>query len=108
MAQGQVMKAAAGDVLRGDGVIRAPGAHFPVEHHDLPPARLPGHGKAPEQRPALRAMEGAAPDPEPQLRHVHRLRGRGGKNMYRFRQAQPGIGTAGAVPVVVPRGEHAI
>ena len=99
MAQGQIIQAAAPQGLPGDGPVGAVRLRISVEQADLQQFALCLR----QAVMALRRRKAAAPDPTPQLRQVHSLRGTP-ENMHILRPGRQRPGRPVVIPVVVARG----
>ena len=107
VAQGQIGEAAGGSLLPADGVIAGlRRVQLAVEKSDVDPSVRRGGEARQEARRLLRSGEGRAVDHQVPLRQFRRRQRMLPENGHVLRPVHRLPGTAGAVPVMVARGDQ--
>ena len=106
MAQGHIIHAGGGKLLRGDGIVAAAGGQVPVEDHEAGESRILLGPEAGQQGPlAHRGGEGPAVDRAAQAGELHPLHAPG-EDADVVRPADRGVRGGGGPEVVVARGDE--
>ena len=106
VAQGQIVQAAGGDLLLGDGAVAAAGGRVPVETGQRQPSVLRRLKAGQGGVRLVGGTEGPAIDGAVELGQVHPLHSGRSEDVDVVRPLQGGVHRGGAIAVVVARGQE--